>query len=155
MMPVMVFGMNVVGKHCGAADSLIAGDTDGGDTELLMTGLISRSVCSSNMFGWVRLSVFLTMRAFTSSCLGNCFKECVSSKYIPMRYLNSESCIMSSSISVASGRITHKTGFAASHLSFACDSRASSVAASSGQRLSYSQVQVIGALAFTATINVR
>ena len=38
--PVMVCGMITSGKHYGAADSLIAGDTDRGDIDLLMIGLM-------------------------------------------------------------------------------------------------------------------
>jgi len=156
MMPVMVWGMIVSGKRYGATDWLIAAAVTGGVTEFLMTGPISSGDDdSSSTYGIMLLGGFLFLDGFTSTFQEKLFKEHVTSKYNQMLYINLGSCVISSVTLVASGRISHALGFAASHPSFVWDSMTLSGAAVAGQWFIYSQVKEFGALVFAATMNVR
>jgi len=155
MMPVMMWGMIVSGKRYSATDWLIAGAVTGGVTEFLMTGPISSNDDSSSKYGLLLLGGFLFLDGFTSTFQEKLFKEHVTSKYNQMLYINLGSCIISSFTLIASGRISHAIGFAASHPAFVWDSMTLSASAVGGQWFIYSQVKEFGALVFAATMNVR
>merc|ERR1719487_1077699 len=155
MMPVMVWGMIVSGKHYGATDWLIALCVTGGVTEFLLTGPIASNDSSSSSYGLLLLAVFLALDGFTSTFQEKLFKEHVTSKYNQMMYINLGSCTISSFTLFASGRVGAALGFAQAHPAFAWDAMTLSSAAVAGQWFIYSQVKEFGALVFAATMNVR
>jgi adenosine 3'-phospho 5'-phosphosulfate transporter B2 len=155
MMPVMLWGMAVSGKHYGLSDWLVALAITGGVTEFLMTGPISSNDSSSSTYGLILLCGFLFLDGFTSTFQEKLFKEHVTSKYNQMLYINLGSCVISSGTLLASGRISAAVGFALTYPAFAMDAMSLSAAAVAGQWFIYSQVKEFGALVFAATMNVR
>ena len=151
----MVWGIIVSCERHGATDSLVAGAITGGVAELLMTGPISSSEDSCRRYGLTGFGCFLALDQSTSTFQEKLFKEHVAPEYNQTFYIISGSCIISSSVLVPPGRITHAIGFATSHPAFAWDSMTLSAAAVGGQWFIYSQVKEFGALVFAATMNVR
>lgn len=156
MMPVMLWGMAVSGKSYGLKDWGIAAAVTGGVTIFLMGGPIEGKLDSANSFiGLMLLVAFLALDGFTSTFQEKLFKDHVTSKFNQMLYVNLGSSFISLFTLLASGRLMHAVGFAATHSDFAVDALALSGAAVGGQWFIYSQVKEFGALIFAATMNVR
>jgi len=156
MMPVMFWGIVVSGKSYSLSDWLIAGAVSGGVTEFLMTGPItSHDDDGTSMKGLALLLMFLAMDGFTSTFQEQLFKEYQTSKYNQMFYINSASCVVSSTTLLANGGFGRAIAFCVQYPELFTDAMTLSAAAVAGQWFIYSQVKEFGALVFAATMNVR
>jgi len=156
MMPVMVWGMIIVGKSYGLRDWLVALAVTLGSTEFLMTGPTSSSSDPSNsMYGFFFLFAFLVLDGLTSTMQEKLFKEHKVSKYNQMSWVNGLSAITSLTTLVLTGQLFPAISFGKNHPAFLGDTAVLSASAVAGQFFIYSQVKEFGALAFAATMNVR
>jgi len=156
MMPVMIWGMIIVGKRYGLRDWSVALAVTLGSTEFMMTGPTSASSTESNsMYGFFFLFAFLTLDGLTSTMQEKLFKEHNVSKYNQMSYVNGLSSLTSLATLVVAGQLFPALAFGTRHPSFWTDAAVLSASAVSGQFFIFSQVKEFGALVFAATMNVR
>jgi len=156
MMPVMVWGMAVGGKHYTCIDWAIAVAISGGVFEFLMTGPISPDhAAGTHIFGYGLLCLYLVLDGFTSTYQEVLFREYRTSTYNQMIYINLGSSIVSyGTVLLASGFRT-SVAFIDRHPPFLVDVTVLSGSAVAGQWFIYAQVKEFGALVFAATLNVR
>eukprot|EP00403_Amphidinium_massartii_P009473 CAMPEP_0178416532 /NCGR_PEP_ID=MMETSP0689_2-20121128/24112_1 /TAXON_ID=160604 /ORGANISM="Amphidinium massartii, Strain CS-259" /LENGTH=301 /DNA_ID=CAMNT_0020037879 /DNA_START=214 /DNA_END=1119 /DNA_ORIENTATION=+ len=157
MMPVMVWGMIVSGKHYGLADWGVALAVTFGVTEFLMTGPISSSSDESNtsVYGLALLVAFLALDGFTSTFQEKLFKEHKTTKYNQILYVNLGSMLVSSITLLVTGSFAPALRFVLAYPRFSVDTVVLSSSAATSQWFIYSQVQDFGAVVFAATMNVR
>jgi len=155
MMPVMVWGMIIVGKRYGMRDWAVALAVTLGSTEFMMTGPTSSSSTSNSIYGFVFLLAFLVLDGLTSTMQEKLFKEHPVSKYNQMSYVNGLSACTSLATLIFAGQLFPSFAFGARHPEFWTDAIVLSASAVSGQFFIYSQVKEFGALVFAATMNVR
>jgi len=156
MMPVMIWGMIIVGKSYGIRDWTVALAVTLGSTEFMMTGpTTSSSTASNSMYGFAFLFAFLVLDGLTSTMQEKLFKEHKVSKYNQMSYVNGLSSITSLATLVFAGQLFPAISFGTQHPAFWTDTAILSASAVSGQFFIYSQVKEFGALVFAATMNVR
>jgi len=155
MMPVMVWGMIIVGKSYGMRDWAVALAVTLGSTEFMMTGPTSSSSTSNSIYGFVFLLAFLALDGLTSTMQEKLFKEHSVSKYNQMSYVNGLSACTSLATLIFAGQLFPSFAFGARHPEFWTDAIVLSASAVSGQFFIYSQVKEFGALVFAATMNVR
>jgi len=156
MMPVMVWGMIIVGKRYGMRDWAVALAVTLGSTEFMMTGPTSSSDdTSSSIYGFLFLLAFLALDGLTSTMQEKLFKEHQVSKYNQMSYVNGLSAITSLTTLIFAGQLFPSFAFGARHPEFWTDAIVLSASAVSGQFFIYSQVKEFGALCFAATMNIR
>jgi len=156
MMPVMVWGMLIVGKSYGLRDWLVAAAVTLGSTEFMMTGPTSSSSNTSNsLYGFVLLLAFLALDGLTSTMQEKLFKEHKVSKYNQMSWVNGISSMTSLVTLVAAGQLFPAIAFGGAHPAFLADAAVLSASAVTSQFFIYSQVKEFGALVFAATMNVR
>merc|ERR1719198_1950585 len=67
MMPVMIWGMLIVGKSYGMRDWAVALAVTLGSTEFMMTGPTSSSDTSNSLYGFIFLLAFLVLDGLTST----------------------------------------------------------------------------------------
>merc|ERR1719230_1162253 len=155
-MPVMIWGMLIVGKSYGMRDWSVALAVTLGSTEFMMTGPTSSSSNTSNsIYGFVLLLAFLVLDGLTSTMQEKLFKEHRVSKYNQMSYVNGLSAITSLTTLIFAGQLFPSFAFGARHPEFWMDATVLSASAVSGQFFIFSQVKEFGALVFAATMNVR
>mmetsp|Transcript_135724 Transcript_135724/g.351910 ORF Transcript_135724/g.351910 Transcript_135724/m.351910 type:complete len:366 (+) Transcript_135724:87-1184(+) len=156
MLPVMFWGMAIIGKKYTALDWGVAIAVTGGVTEFLMTGPTSSSSDNgSSVKGFVWLLAFLCLDGLTSTMQEKLFKEHKTSKYNQMMYVNGLSAITSLCTLITTGTFFPAWSFFLREPQFAVDATMLSVSAVGGQFFIYSQVKEFGALVFAATMNVR
>jgi len=157
MMPVMVWSIVISGKKYEAKDWLIAGGVTWGVTQFLLTGSIKSKHADkgSSVYGLILMGGFLGCDGFTSTFQEKVFKDCKTTKYNQMLYVNAGSAVVSLSSFILSGAAPSTIAFCFRHTDFVVQAMTLSAAAVSGQFFIYSQVKEFGALVLAATMNIR
>eukprot|EP00930_Biecheleria_cincta_P056628 TRINITY_DN42707_c0_g1_i1.p1 TRINITY_DN42707_c0_g1~~TRINITY_DN42707_c0_g1_i1.p1 ORF type:complete len:364 (-),score=51.21 TRINITY_DN42707_c0_g1_i1:82-1173(-) len=157
IMPVMIWGILISGKHYGKRDFMVAMVITLGTTEFIMSGPTASRISteSSSFYGFLCLGLFLVLDGLTSTIQEKLFKEYQTSEYNQMIYVNSLSACVSLCTLVASGQLQPAVAFAMVHPAFGWDVTMLSTAAVASQVFIYSQVKEFGALVFAATVNMR
>ncbi|CAK0837219.1 unnamed protein product [Prorocentrum cordatum] len=157
MMPVMLWSIVISGKKYEAKDWLIAGGVTWGVTQFLMTGSIKSKHADkgSSVYGLILMGGFLGCDGFTSTFQEKVFKDCKTTKYNQMLYVNAGSAVVSLSSFVLSGAAPSTIAFCFRHVDFVVQAMCLSAAAVGGQFFIYSQVKEFGALVLAATMNLR
>jgi adenosine 3'-phospho 5'-phosphosulfate transporter B2 len=157
MMPVMVWSIVISGKKYEAKDWLIAGGVTWGVTQFLLTGEIKSKHADkgSSVYGLILMGGFLGCDGFTSTFQEKVFKDCKTTKYNQMLYVNAGSAVVSLSSFILSGAAPGTIAFCFRHSDFVVQAMTLSASAVAGQYFIYSQVKEFGALVLAATMNLR
>jgi len=157
MMPVMVWSIIISGKKYGIKDWLIAAGVTWGVTQFLLTGSIKskHGDASTSVYGLLLMLGFLGCDGFTSTFQEKVFKDCKTTKYNQMMYVNAGSACVSGASFLLSGAAPSTIAFCARYPDFLFQAMTLSGAAVGGQFFIYSQVKEFGALVLAATMNLR
>jgi len=157
MMPVMLWSIVISGKKYEAKDWLIAGGVTWGVTQFLLTGPTASKHADkgSSVYGLILMGGFLGCDGFTSTFQEKVFKDCKTTKYNQMLYVNAGSAVVSLSSFVLSGAAPGTIAFCFRHSDFVVQAMSLSAAAVGGQFFIYSQVKEFGALVLACTMNLR
>merc|ERR1712039_266686 len=98
---------------------------------------------------------FLGCDGFTSTFQEKVFRDCKTTKYNQMMYVNSGSAVVSGGSLLLSGQAPKALAFCFAHKEFVVHATSLSAAAVAGQFFIYSQVKEYGALVLAATMNLR
>jgi len=157
MMPVMVWSIIISGKKYKLQDWLIALGVTWGVTQFLLTGSIKskHGDKDSSVYGLMLMGGFLFCDGFTSTFQEKVFKDCKTTKYNQMVYVNAGSAVVSGGSFLASGAAPSTLAFCSKYPDFVIQAMTLSGAAVGGQFFIYSQVKEFGALVLAATMNLR
>jgi len=157
MMPVMVWSILISGKKYELKDWLIAGGVTWGVTQFLLTGSIKskHGDKDSSVYGLLLMVGFLGCDGFTSTFQEKVFRDCQTTKYNQMMYVNSGSLVVSGCSFLVSGAAPSTIAFCFKYPDFLIQALTLSGAAVGGQFFIYSQVKEFGALVLAATMNLR
>jgi adenosine 3'-phospho 5'-phosphosulfate transporter B2 len=157
MMPVMLWGIAISQKKYKAMDWAIAGGVTWGVTQFLLTGSIKSKHADkgTSIYGLLLMLGFLGCDGFTSTFQEKVFKDCKTTKYNQMMYVNAGSAVVSGVSLLLSGSGPAAIAFCANHPLFLKHAMTLSAAAVAGQFFIYSQVKEYGALVLAATMNLR
>jgi adenosine 3'-phospho 5'-phosphosulfate transporter B2 len=157
MMPVMIWSIIISGKKYKAMDWVIAGGVTWGVTQFLLSGSIKskHGDKETSFYGLLLMLGFLGCDGFTSTFQEKVFKDCKTTKYNQMVYVNAGSAVVSGGTLLMSGAGPKAIAFCFEHPQFFKHAMTLSGAAVAGQFFIYSQVKEFGALVLAATMNLR
>merc|ERR1712087_1023815 len=97
MMPVMIWGILISGKRYKATDWAIAGGVTWGVTQFLLGGPTKSKHArqGDSLYGLLLMLAFLGCDGFTSTFQEKVFKDCKTTKYNQMMYVNAGSAVVS------------------------------------------------------------
>mmetsp|Transcript_19619 Transcript_19619/g.34996 ORF Transcript_19619/g.34996 Transcript_19619/m.34996 type:complete len:231 (+) Transcript_19619:2-694(+) len=156
-MPVMLWGMVILGKRYAVSDWFVAACVSCGVAQFLFIGNISppHDAHSSSGWGLLLLLGFLTCDGLTSTFQERLFKEHQTSTYNQLLYINLCSAMTSYVALLGTGSFWVAVGFCVQHPMILRDIAMLSAAATTAQLFIYSEVKEFGALVFAATMNLR
>mmetsp|Transcript_148839 Transcript_148839/g.414689 ORF Transcript_148839/g.414689 Transcript_148839/m.414689 type:complete len:359 (+) Transcript_148839:128-1204(+) len=156
MLPVMLWGIALLGKSYMYLDWATSIVVTGGVAEFLLTGTITAEKNNGTCLdGMLFLIGFVALDAFTSTFQERLFQEHMTSKYNQMLYINLVSAVIIVVALLLSGHTNESFIFCAKHPALIGDAALLSIVAVLAQWFIYSQVQEYGALVFAATMNIR
>lgn len=157
IMPVMIWGMLIAGKHYGRKDYTVAMAITLGTAEFIWSGPTKSNISSemSSFYGYFFLGIFLVLDGLTSSLQEKLFREYQTSEYNQMVYVNLLSSCISLCTLLSSGQLAPAVAFGVEHPAFVRDVVMLSTVAVVSQFFILSQVKEFGAMVLAATLNIR
>lgn len=159
MFPVMMWGIAISGKKYGLTDWLLALGVSIGVSMFVLTGSVAAPDVmpseTTDIIGIALLAGFLMFDGFTSTFQEKLFKEHCTSTHNQMLYINLAGSIISLCTVYGRGNLTLSAVFCREHPLLLMDASILSIAVVGAQWCIYSFIQLFGAVAFAAAINVR